>query len=116
MARTIRTVHALTSAGQQVFVPVRIDSQGDENSFGFSLSFDTSKLSNPVITLGADTPGATLIVNTTQAGKVGVLLGLPAGTSLAAGDRHLVTIRFDVLVGAAPGLTPLVFGDQPIAR
>jgi hypothetical protein len=116
VARTIRVVDTQTSAGQQVFVPVRIDSQGDENSFGFSLTYDTSKLSSPVVTLGSDTSGATLIVNTTQNGKVGVLLGLPAGTSLSIGDRHLVTIRFDVLIGAAAGQTPLTFGDQPIAR
>ncbi|HUR97239.1 MAG TPA: Calx-beta domain-containing protein [Pyrinomonadaceae bacterium] len=114
--RTIKVVDTQTGPGLQVFVPIKIESQGDENSFGFSLAYDGSKLSNPVITLGADAPGATLIANTTQAGKVGVLLGLPAGASLAAGERHLVSIRFDVAANAAPGQIPLTFGDQPIAR
>jgi hypothetical protein len=60
--------------------------------------------------------GTTLIPNTVQAGKVGIVLGLPFGTGITAGTRQLVTIRFDVSPAASSGQTLLTFGDQPVFR
>ena len=112
----VRVVNINTSPGQQVFVTIATDAQGTENGFGFTLSYDSTKLSNPLVTKGADTQTATLIPNTAQSGKVGVVLAMPFNEAIQAGTRHLVTIRFNVAVNAAGGQTPLSFGDMPVIR
>jgi hypothetical protein len=102
--------------GTQVLVSIEVDSNGDENGFGFSLSYDSSKLSNPLVQKGSDTQTATLFANTNQNGKVGVVLALPAGQMLTTGVRQIVTIRFDVAANAQGGNTPLTFTDAPVFR
>lgn len=113
--RKIRVVNASAFPGQQVLVAIELDAQGDENSFGFSVNYDPTKLSNPSVSLGADTQGTTLITNTLQTGKVGVLIGLTPGTSIQTGVRQLVVIRFSVL-NVPSGQTPITFNDNPIGR
>ncbi|HEX8247288.1 MAG TPA: Calx-beta domain-containing protein [Pyrinomonadaceae bacterium] len=112
----VRVVNIDTSPGQQVFVTVATDAQGTENGFGFTLNYDSTKLSNPLVTKGTDTQTATLIPNAAQAGKVGVVLAMPFNEAIQAGARHLVTIRFNVAVNASGGQTPLSFGDAPVIR
>lgn len=113
--RAIRVVNASAFPGQQVLVAIELDAQGDENSFGFSLNYDPTKLSNPSVSLGADTQGTTLITNTLQAGKIGVLIGLTPGTSIQTGVRQIVVVRFTVL-NVPSGQTPITFNDNPIGR
>ena len=43
-ARVVRVVNASVLPGQNVVVSVQLDSQGDENALGFSITFDSSKL------------------------------------------------------------------------
>jgi hypothetical protein len=114
--RAIRVVNAQTAPGQQVLVSIEMDAQGDENAAGFTLNYDSSKLSNPLVTLGAGATGATLIPNTTQTGKVGVVIGLPAGQKLQAGTQQIVTVRFDVSANAAGGQSALTFSNAPVFR
>ena len=114
--RAVRVVNAQASPGNQVTVTIQTDAEGDENGFGFSLNYDPAKLSAPLVQLGADAQGATLIPNVTQTGKVGVVLGLPAGQMMPAGTRQLVTVRFNVAPNAPAGQTPLSFGDAPVFR
>ncbi len=114
-SRDMTIVSQNVSPGQQVTVPVTIESQGDENGFGFSIDYDTTKISNPTVQLGADTQGGLLIPNTTNAGEVGVALVLQPGQTLTAGTRQLVTITFDVAADAPAGSTPLTFGNIPVA-
>jgi hypothetical protein len=80
------------------------------------LNYDAAKLSNPLVTKGADAQTATLIPNAAQAGKVGVVLAMPFNEAIPAGTRHLVTVRFNVAPNAAGGQTPLTFGDAPVIR
>ena len=114
--RIIRVVNVSTSPGSQVLVSVEIDANGDENGFGFTLNYDTNKLSNPLVAQGAATQGTFLIPNTNTAGRVGVILAFAPGSTIAAGTRQLVTIRFDVAGNAASGFSLLSFGDAPVIR
>jgi CSLREA domain-containing protein len=112
----VRVVNTFTSPGQQVTVTIMTDAQGGENGFGFTLDYDPSRLSTPVVQLGSGVPaGTTLIPNTMTAGKVGVVLGLPFGVGLTPGTKELVTIRFNVAIGAV-GLVNLTFSDSPVVR
>ena len=112
----VRVVNVDASAGQQVFVTIETDVQGTENGFGFTLNYDSTKLSAPLVTKGADTQNATLIPNIAQVGKIGVVLAMPFGEAILTGTRHLVTVRFNVAANASGGSTPLTFGDMPVIR
>lgn len=112
----VRVVNAQASAGTQVIVSIETDAQGTENGFGFTLNYDASKLSNPLVQKGLDTQTATLIPNTTQSGKVGVVLAMPFGEALPTGTKKLVTVRFNVAANATGGQTPLTFSDSPTVR
>lgn len=112
----VRVVNTQASPGSMVTVSIESDATGAENGFGFTLGYDASKLSNPVVAKGADTQSATLIPNTNTAGKVGVVLGMPFGMTVAAGTRQIVTIQFNVAANASGGPTPLTFSDLPVVR
>ncbi len=112
----VRVVNIDTSPGQQVIVSIATDAQGTENGFGFSINYETAKLSNPIVAKGIDTQSATLIPNSTQSGKIGVVLAMPFGQAIESGARQLVTITFTVAANAAAGQTPLTFGDAPAFR
>lgn len=114
LPRIVRAVNNTTGAGQQVTVSIEIDAEGDEAGVGFTLSYDQSKLSNPVVQLGTGTQGAALVpANTMTSGKVGVVLSYFGGPTILAGTRQVVTVRFDVALNAAPGQTPLSFTGFP---
>jgi hypothetical protein len=107
---------------------IDVDTKGNQVAgAGFSINFDPTKLTNPVVTLGADaqaagftnlgTPpsSASLNFNNVAAGQIGIILdGPPLPTT--AGDKRVLVIRFDVAAGAAPGLTPISFGGTPTVR
>lgn len=112
----VRVVNTQALPNSQVIVSIVTDTQGTENGFGFSVNYDTTKLSNPLVQKGTDTQTMTLIPNTTQSGKIGVIMAMPAGQTLTAGAKQLITIRFDVALNVPAGPTPLTFNDAPVFR
>jgi uncharacterized protein (TIGR03437 family) len=99
-----------------VTLPIELISQGDENAIAFSLTYNTSILSNPQGTLGSDATGATLIVNSGQQGRVGITLALAANQKFTAGARQIANLTFTIAANAIPATTLINFGDQPISR
>ena len=114
--RDIHVVDSSSSPGQQTIVSVEADVNGDENGFGFTLNYDPTKLSAPLVSAGTGAQGTFLIPNTNTPGKVGVIIAFSPGSTIAAGTKQLVTIRFNVAAGIFGGLIPLVFGDAPVIR
>ena len=116
-SRQMRAIGGNAAPGQNINVIVELVAQGDENSVGFSLNFDTAILSNPQTVLAPDALSASLIVNDTQAGsgKLGILLALPAGQSFSAGTKQLVTITFNTAATGAYS-SPVTFGGAPIVK
>ena len=112
--RNVQVVNTTAQAGRGVTVSVQLNAQGNENSIGFSVSFDPAKLtfvsaSGPV--------GATFIVNSQRAGSgsVGVLVALAPGSVMAAGAQEISKLTFTAAAGA-PGSAAITFGDSPVAR
>jgi hypothetical protein len=101
-----------------VTVPVSFFSEGNENSFGFSLSFDTATLGSPQVSLGSDVAGATLNVNTSQVaqGRIGVQVTLPQGQRLTSGAREIARINFSIAPNLGSGSTAVEFTDDPVVR
>ena len=108
------------AANSKVTVPIEISAQGDETAVAFSLTYDTTLLVNspPQVTLGSDATGATLNTDSTQVaqGLLGITLTLPAGQSLAAGIRQLVTVTFTTANVVTQTTTAVGFADQPVVR
>src|SRR5262249_25266460 len=117
-AREVRVVSTDAVAGQSVNVSVELVSQGNENAAGFSLNYDSSILSAPVVSLGTGATGAVLTTNGGQAGsgRLGIALAYPAGQAFTAGTRQLVGISFTVAANAPAGPTSIAFGDMPVLR
>jgi hypothetical protein len=97
-------------------VTVQILAAGNENTVDFSLSFDPSVVSYVSAAPAAGLSGALFIVNTNAigAGKIGFVLGLPGGQTLAAGTNSLVQINLASVHYS--NTATLSFGDVPVPR
>jgi len=115
-ARLVVVTDGLLRPGQPGTVSVNLQSQGDENALGFSLSFDPARLTYAGASLGGAANGAILNINSNQlaSGKLGMALALSAGTAFAAGSDELVKVTFRA--SSVAGNWPVAFIDQPIHR
>ena len=118
-SRIVSIPNATNWPGGSVDLTIDLAAQGNENTLGFSLSFDPAKLSFRSCALGsAMLPESTLFVNTneTSSGRVGLLLGLPAGETFAAGTRHLLVLTLQVSPDIVVATNLVVaFSDQPVS-
>jgi len=103
--------------GGAISIPLLLRAKGSENALGFSLVFDPTQLSYASVAVGNDAAGATIYANPTQtaAGRLGLALALPPGTSFAAGTREIARLNLNVNA-AASGSSDVAFGDQPVPR
>jgi hypothetical protein len=114
--REIQVSAASSVPGVPVSIPVTLQAQGNETALGFSVTFDSTKLSFIGTAPGGSViPGSTLHVNTNQtnSGSVGVLFSLPSGSTFSAGANQLVTIS---LMPVTTGTVALAFSDSPIPK
>ncbi|MFN0084250.1 MAG: proprotein convertase P-domain-containing protein [Blastocatellia bacterium] len=116
--RLLTAVNAAGALGRTAGIPIELDSRGDENAIGFSLTFDPSVLANPRALPGADSMNAQLSSNSIQAqeGRFGLSVRLPAGQKFSPGARRIAIVVFDVTSLPASMTTAIGFGDQPTAR
>ena len=108
----VRVVSATGEVGGMAIVPVKLAVMGDESAVSFSMTYDSTVLSNPRVILGTDAASASLVVNTQQTGRIGVALWLNAGQTFTTGDRDLVRVVFSIAVSAPTGATPIVFAGM----
>ncbi|MBK9529386.1 MAG: PQQ-dependent sugar dehydrogenase [Acidobacteria bacterium] len=96
--REVRIAAAEAKAGQTVIVPIELVARGGETATGFTLEFDPSLLSNPVVSLGADFESAALTVNSNEAGKgrIGILVDMIEPITYSAEPIKIVYVRFEV--------------------
>jgi hypothetical protein len=87
--------------GQIGAISINLAAQGNENALGFTLSFDPALVSLTGVKPGTDASGATLIVNTNQAGAglVGCVLALATPNAFGAGNRELLQVNFQAALG-----------------
>lgn len=114
--RTVQVVNATGSPGVLVNVAVALTAQGDENTVGFSLTFDSSSLTYVSSAKGSAMSAGTMFLNTNSAptGTIGVLLGLQPGDVFPIGNQQLAIFTFQVseaVVG--PIYLAINFANQP---
>jgi uncharacterized protein (TIGR03437 family) len=116
--RIVRVVSVTGQRGQQVMVNLELDSLGNENAIGFSLSFNPTELTFIGAALGADASAAILNTNSAQAanGRVGIAMALPTGQTFSAGTKRILILTFGIPAGGTANTIPITFIDQPVAR
>jgi hypothetical protein len=87
------------SAGGTHSFAFDLDARGVENAISFSLGFDPRQWRFVSASAGADAGEASIIINDDEgaAGRLGVVIALPAGQALTPGARRIVIINFDQL-------------------
>lgn len=101
-----------TERQSPTIITIELDAVGTENALGFSLQFDPGAWSFVSATAGRDAARASLHVNASVRGRVGVALALAPGQRLAAGARQIVVVQLTARgVGGA-----IEFSDYPIQR
>ena len=104
-----------TSPGQMITVPIRVDALGNEAGYTFSISYDSTKLTNPVVTIG--NAGGDVVFNANNSGAIGFSVTSFSGGTIAAGSNiALVNVKFNVAGNAPAGTTPIMFTDTPARR
>ena len=113
--RTVRIVNGTAATGGFVELGVELVALGEENSLGFSLSFDPARVSYRSIDLGTGAAGMILQVNTNDlpSGRLGVAMTKQAGISFSAGTYSLLKVRFQA--GDVSGTNNITFTNTPIA-
>jgi uncharacterized delta-60 repeat protein len=97
-------------------VSVRLNALGNENTAGFSVSFEAARLRFLEARRGASLGlGASVVVNTNEiaSGNFGVLIGETAGIRLSQGLHEILALDFEILEN---GPATLTFGDLPVRR
>ena len=108
--RVLNATGASACPGTSTLVSLSGISQGDEISVNVVVQFDQTKLSNPVVQIGAGALADGFVLNVNYSnvasGLIGITLTSPTNTPFTAGSRELVKIAFNIL--------PLVTGDALI--
>ena len=101
-----------TSAGATLVVPIRVDTVGNETGYTFSIAFDSTKLTNPVVDVNA-AGGGNVVFNSFIPGQIGFSVTSFTGGTIAAGNNIvLVNVTFTVAMGAT-GTDQITFTDAP---
>ncbi|MEQ1643214.1 MAG: choice-of-anchor Q domain-containing protein, partial [Pyrinomonadaceae bacterium] len=82
--------------GDAISFPIEMTAVGDEAAVGFTLEYDAAAMANPRISLGyglAD--DAVLTLNTTEAGRIGVLIDSATALAITKGTARVITVTFD---------------------
>jgi hypothetical protein len=97
---------------------VSLNALGDENAIGFSLNFDPAKVRFVSAAAGSGATGAILQTNPLQAdqGRVGMILILPAGQTIAAGLQSVVLATFAPVETGGIESSVITFGDSPVSK
>ena len=114
----VQVLSAAVKGGEGVTVPVILAANGNENALGFSLGFNPAILRFVSVTPGPGAGGASLLINTNEAGlgRVGLALALPSDTTFAAGTQTVAQLTFLSSVASAATNTSLAFNDLAIER
>jgi hypothetical protein len=96
--RLLRAIDEGSSGAMHSFA-FDLDAHGVENAVSFSLSFDPRRWRFVSSTAGADAGEASIIINDDEAaaGRLGVVIALPAGQALIAGARRIAIVNFELL-------------------
>jgi hypothetical protein len=108
------------NAGSEIFLPVTIRANGNENSLSFSLSYTPSRLQFAGVSLGSGAINGSILVNTslTNIGRVGIAFALEPNATFNGGTQQVVVVRFNStsFISGAPITTTVSFTASPVPQ
>ena len=116
----LRVESASASVGQQVVVNIRVDAVGDESAYGFSVNYNSARLTSPTTAIG--TAGGSRFCNTGTAGQIACSVNnFPdnnpssstdqIGEIANANDQLLLRITFTIAANSPNGPTPVTLSN-----
>jgi len=114
--RTLFVTNSAIEQGQSGCVRVLLDAFGDENALGFSLSYDTNRLTLVSVTRSAGADGTLFNTNIRTRGFVAISLAQSPGDVFPAALLELAEVCFQAKPGTNVSSTPIRIVDQPLAR
>jgi hypothetical protein len=114
--RILRIGNVAAQRGQIVSVPVELICTTNENAVGLTVNFNTNQLKLAGVTLGsAMTGGSRTNINYRQPGKLGMVVAMSPGASLAPGTNQVLVLQFTASTDAS-GQTALSLDDSVVIR
>ncbi|MEQ1643028.1 MAG: LamG-like jellyroll fold domain-containing protein [Pyrinomonadaceae bacterium] len=112
--RKVRVGNSGVTPGQNLSLPVVIESLGNERTVSFSMNYDINPFANnPTATCGASVPGCAISYDNSMPGKLGVTVTTAA--PIAAGQVEIARVNLSSL-STNQSNSPITFGDMPTAR
>ncbi|MEQ1605087.1 MAG: DUF4394 domain-containing protein [Pyrinomonadaceae bacterium] len=113
-ASIVRAVNVTGVPGQMVSVPFELQARGGEKSAKFSFAFNTSVLTDPVVSLAPQATGASFTTDMSEVaqGRLGINFAAPA--PYPAGTHRIVIVTFSVHPASFAGAYPLSHIASPV--
>jgi hypothetical protein len=80
--------------GQELVVPLGLETPGDVSGMAFALTYDPTYLKSPQVTFKNSLPGAVVLANVDKPGEIRITLSSASGKTLPGGVADLAEIRF----------------------
>ncbi|MFM8879777.1 MAG: cohesin domain-containing protein, partial [Verrucomicrobiota bacterium] len=80
--------------GQELVVPLGLETPGDVSGMAFALAYDPTYLKSPQVTFKDSLPGAVVLANVDKPGEIRITLSSASGKTLPGGVADLAEIRF----------------------
>jgi alpha-tubulin suppressor-like RCC1 family protein len=80
--------------GQELVVPLGLETPGDVSGMAFALTYDPTYLKSPQVSFKDSLPGAVVLANVDKPGEIRITLSSASGKTLPGGVADLAEIRF----------------------
>jgi hypothetical protein len=80
--------------GQELVVPLGLETPGDVSGMAFALTYDPTYLKSPQVTFKNSLPGAVVLANVDKPGEIRITLSSASGRTLPGGVADLADISF----------------------
>lgn len=112
--RAVRVKDATFVRGIENQLEIELDSSGEENAVGFTLSFDPKQMEFRSMIVGAELEEMPFELNSNQAaqGLIGFVLALPTGQRFPTGVHTILTISFFVPEDGMTNRATVSFDDS----
>ncbi len=112
--RTLTAVNQYVTPGDDIIMPLELESRGNEAGMTFSLAYPYSPLKWDSITCGDDAPNCSVTADASEPGKVAVTFAL--ANPLSAGTRQIIKLKFRTHATVTLSNAMITFTDDPLVK
>jgi hypothetical protein len=106
--RTVQIVPSKDSLPGKIVLFIDMNGLGGEAAIAFTLGFDSTRLTNPIVELAPGaSPGTILTTNAAKSDAGQLAVRVDSNESLTSG--RLMTVTFDLAANSSPGTARIMF-------